>query len=74
MGVVGQQRPGIKRGLARQRELTQPVNKLAAIVGIVHNLPSLDAADDDMMERTRGIQSGSAGYRLSSSFTVPLPI
>ncbi len=73
MGMGGQQRPGINRGLERERELTEPVDKVTAIVDIVHDLPSLDAAEDDMMEGARGIQAGGAGHRLSSSFKCPFP-
>jgi hypothetical protein len=42
--------------------MAKPVDKLAAIVGSRHNLPFLDATDDDRMDGPGRIQAQGIGF------------
>jgi hypothetical protein len=65
--MVGQQGPGVNRGLERGGEVTKALDKLAPIFRIRHNLAFLDAPDDDIVDRAGSIQPNRACRGTSSS-------
>lgn len=63
--MVAHQRPGINSRIRLVGNLTQEYDKIFPIQVIVDDFAPFDSADDDMMQRTRCVQS-CAAWHLSS--------
>ena len=62
MEVVGNQRPRVAFGLGLIEYRTQPVDKGVAVSIVIENRAMLDAAGDDVMQRSGGVYAGLAGH------------
>ena len=58
MKVIGHQRPCKTAGLTVAQNTTKPIQKIIAVAVVSENFPALYSSDDDVMQRTWGIQSG----------------
>jgi hypothetical protein len=62
MGMVGQEGPGIEGGPRGRRHVSQARYERLTILPVRHDLPSLHAAEDDVVQGPGGIETGLAGH------------
>ena len=62
MGMVAEEGPGVTRRVGVGEQLAHAFDKTIPVGIIPEDQPSLDAADDDMVEDTGGVETGMAGH------------
>gem|GEM_PF-6076296 len=58
MSMIGQESPGVTRGLSLRQENGKPVNEIIPIRIIVKDSPTLYTPDHDMVQYPRRVRSG----------------
>jgi hypothetical protein len=68
MDVIGQDCEGVAGSLCLRKDSPASGDKISPVVIVQKNLLPFDAADDDMVENPRRIQSGLSGHRRTLSW------
>ena len=68
LGVVRDQRPGVTEGLGLFDDGCKAADEVVAVGVVRKDLPPLDAAADDVVQRTGGVYAGFARHDGSVSW------
>ena len=60
--MVGNQRPGKTARLGLLEHPAQPLDKIIAVLVVGKDLFALDTLDNDMMQRSGGVDAGLSGH------------
>ena len=62
MEMIGNQRPGETWGLGFYNQVAQPVYEVVAVLVVKEDLTPFDSSDNDVVDRTGGIDSRLSGH------------
>ena len=58
VGMVGQKRPGVTRGFCGWKQIGNAIEQIVSVLIVLEYTPALNATNEDMVEHTRGVESG----------------
>jgi hypothetical protein len=67
VGVIREQRPRVTVHTGFQQQFAEPLQKAVTVMIVNEDVATFNAADHDVLQKTRAVEAGGAGHRCSDS-------